>query len=799
MVTRSILQQFFFYMLVVLCHAKAYGQQYTIKGKVVNMDFQPVDLVHVTLIKEDDNSPIVVLTDGDGRFIVTVEEGNYTLILEYYGSEFLRKELIFTEDIDLGTFEIDVALMLNELTINVAKKIIERKVDRLVFNLENSVIASSGDVLDALNITPGILVQNGQISMVGKSSMGVMLNGRIINLAGDDLVNFLKNLRTETIKSIEVISSPSAKYDAQGNSGLINIITKAEQKDSFHSTLSTTLSQSKSSTASVGGNLNFQKNKLTLTSSINYSNGSFQPYQAYTLNYPKYIWKEESFKLNYLNNLVGRFSVAYKINNRLKIGGEYSLSNSLPLTKTINSSLIYNNIGVLDSTIVTNSRIDSHRLTKVCNVFSVIEVDTFGRKINLDFDYLKYNSATENIFGSKSFYVDEIVNPSQHFSALNKGNLDIEILTSRVDFEYPTNWIYLNFGTKLSFINNKSDAFFFDSTSGNSILDPTKSNVFIYKENTQAFYFSVRKQISEFLTLKAGFRGENTLLEGHSLTIDQVNNSNYFKLFPTFYLNYSKVSNKSWALTYNKRINRPSYNLLNPFRFYSTSFNYTEGNAFLQPYYTNNIELSYMYNSLYTMLYASFINNGFDQVVFVEPDSYFQRVIPINFYNQTSAGLYQSYGFNLKRIWDSRNNISLFYKKTTSNTVTVPDIEAWTFNFSTTNSLRLDQQNRFRFELIYKYNSPSVAGSYLLSAYHQIDLGFRMLFLNNKCTLTVNGVDILKTNRKTFSQTVNGISQHNFDYADIRRIRLSLAYNFGKSFKMSKKEEVIKEEKQRIN
>lgn len=789
---------FFIYGLFAITSVMS-AQEYNISGMVLGNEDKPLEFTSIILISSDLVFTVSGLTNEKGIFLLKVPKGKYNLISEEFGKEVLLKDIDISSDQNLGVLKIEEAIGLKEVVVTEKEKLIERKVDRLIFHVENSTIAQGGDVLDALNVTPGIIVQNGQISMIGRDNMGVMINGRMINLTGDDLINYLKNLRTETIKNIEVITNPPSKYDAQGNSGLINIITKTVKNDSLSGSVNSSLSQASESIGSGGINLNYQKNRLTITSGLNYSNGSYKPYQRYTLNYPEYFWSEENFKRSHFNNLSGRATLQYRINDKLKIGGEYSLSNNLPLVKTENRSSIYNNQNVLDSTIVNLSRINMDRFTSAVNTYAIIDIDSLGRKINLDIDYLKFKSGTENAFKSESFFNTGEAKPDSYFSAFNQGDLDIDIITSRVDVEYPIQWMDLNFGTKLTFIDNNSDVSFFDTSTGNSIYDPLKSNEFLYRENTQALYISGTKQLTKELTVKIGLRGENTQTEGNSTTLNQINNNNYFKLFPTFHLNYSIESYKSLSLSYNKRINRPSYSLLNPFRFYSTSFNYAEGNPFLQPYYTNNMELSYMYKSSYTMLYASFIKNGFDQVVLVDPESYIQRVTPVNFYNQTSLGIYQGYGFRLKEVWDNRSNVSLFYKETKSNIPQVKNVEAWSASLNTTNVIDLDKEKKFRLELIYRYNFPSVMGSYEVSGYHQLDVGVKMSFLNKKMQLSVNGVDVFKGNKRTFSQTVNGIEQHNFDYSDVRRVRVSLSYTFGKIFKSNKKIEANSEEKQRIN
>ena len=179
-----------------------------------------------------------------------------------------------------------VEKQIQEVEIVAKKKLIERKVDRLVFNVENSISATGGDALDALKITPGIRVQNNQVSMIGKSGMAVMVDDKLIQLSGDDLVNYLKTIPSDNIKNIEVITTPPAKYDAQGNSGIINIRLKRAKHNSWNSSIRSTYTQTTYPAGSLGGSFNYNKNKISIESDLGYTNGSISPTYNTTFFFP---------------------------------------------------------------------------------------------------------------------------------------------------------------------------------------------------------------------------------------------------------------------------------------------------------------------------------------------------------------------------------------------------------------------------------------------------------------------------------------------------------------------------------
>lgn len=787
-------------LLIMLIPSRVYSQ-INVSGQIKNQNSKPVELVEIQLKDKDSIIIKSELTNSEGKFTIITEKGDFQLLIKQLGKILLKQRISINQDINIGIIQVtENQQQLQEVIVTSRKKLIERKVDRLIFNVENSISASGGDAIDALKITPSIRVQNDQIMMIGKSAMGIMINDRLIQLSGDDLLNYLKNIKSDDIKKIEVITNPPAKYDAQGNSGLVNIITKSAKKNSYNGSIRSSLSQSEKSIGRLGLNLNYQKEKLTMTTNINYSNGSTAPFQRYTLTYPTFLWIEENNKLRYINDISGGYTIDYKISNKTKIGIEYTTSKNLPLMKIINNSSVYKrNLSSLDSIIKNEARLKMKNITHSFNFYSVTELDTLGKKINFDIDYIKYDASIDNSFNTNSFYADNTQIPNRYLSANNFSNQKINIITSKLDFEFPTKWANLTFGTKITIINNNSEVSFFNLTSGSNVFDSSKSNLFNYKENIQALYFSGSKKITKKIEIQIGLRGENTQTIGFSKTLNKENLNDYFKIFPTLFINYMLNDYKTLSFNYNKRIDRPAYSDLNPFRFYTSSFNYAEGNPFLQPYFSDNVELSYVYKDLYTSLYVNRKQNGFDQVTYVEPTNNIQIVKPNNFYNQTSFGLFEGYSFNVKYIWENNSNISIFYSKTISNLPdVVPGISGWSSSLNSQNTFILDKAKKYKAEIGFMYQSPTVAGSYDLSSYYDISAGLKVNFLNNKLQVSISAVDIFKTNKQTFTQTVNNIKQENYDYIDVRRVRFSLVYNFGQKFDIVNKQKSNTEEKGRI-
>lgn len=691
-----------------------------------------------------------------------------------------------------------VEKQIEEINIKGKKKLIERKVDRLVFNVENSISATGGDALDALKVTPGLKFQSDQISMIGKSGMSVMIDDRLMQLSGDDLINFLKTIKSDDIKSIEVITNPPAKYDAEGNSGIVNIKLKKAKKNSISGNLRTSYTQATYSLGSFGGGLNYQKDKLTITSNINYSNGSIAPYQEYTINYPNYTWFEKNNRRSFQNSLSGRIALDYQINTKKTMGLQYSGAFSKPIRKGTNTSYITNNNSVLDSLIITPSRLEVERETHSLNFHSLTKIDTLGTQYSVDIDYFKFKSDLDNDFSTNTYFPNNIPVPNRYISGNNLSNQNIDIFSAKVDYEMPLKWLNLSFGGKVSFINNDSKVSYFDTINTNPVFDPSKSNIFNYKENTQALYVSGNKNLSKKWDLQLGMRLESTQTKGYSETLNQTNKNDYIKLFPTFYLTYKPNENTTWGFNYNRRIDRPTYGDLNPFRFYSTSYNYSEGNPFLQPFFTNNIDISHTYKNFYTSIYFNYMTNGFDQITSVSPTSISQIVTPYNFYTQKTVGLMENYVFNKIKWWESNNQMTVSYSKTSSKIEEiVPSISSWAFTFNSNNAFTLNKAKTIKAEINFTYMSPTIAGSYNVSNINYFDAGFKFSLLEKKLQIAINAMDIFRTNKSTYTQIFNSIKQKNYDYPDSQKLRLSIIWNFGKSIKVEKREQSNEEEKNR--
>ncbi|EKB57485.1 outer membrane beta-barrel family protein [Bergeyella zoohelcum] len=680
------------------------------------------------------------------------------------------------------------------------KKLVERKVDRLVFNVGESVSTQGGDALDALRVTPGVIVQNESISMVGKNGASIMVNDKLLRLSGDELANFLKTIKSEDIQKIEVITAPPAKYDAEGDSGIINIQLKKAKRNSWGGNITNSYTQATHLLGNWGGALNFQKDKWTITSNLNYTNGSYAPYQEYTLFYPNFIWSETNKRRVFQNSVSGKVGIDYQVSPKTTMGVEYAASDAEVLAKGEFRPTITLPNGEMDYYIITPNRVERDIQSDAVNLYSFTKINDKGEQLSINANYFKYQSGGNNKFSTQKYLPDGMPFGGSYQSADNISGQRVHIYSASADYELPLEWAQFSLGGKVSFIDNGSNVAYFDTSAQNPIMDPTRSNVFDYKENTQALYISGNKNWSEKWKMKLGLRLETTQTKGYSETLQKTHKNNYTQLFPTLYLTYDATENRQYGMNYSRRIHRPSYSDLNPFRLYSSQFNYSEGNPFLQPYFIDNFEINWSYKNYFASVDVSLIKNGSDQVTFVSPDDTVQRVIPFNFYKQFALGTVHHYTLKPWKWWESSNMLNVKYVKTTPQleNTSLPILDKITAYFSSNNSFVLNDAKTLRAELGFYYHAPSVAGSYTTTVWYYVDAGIRYSMFDKKLNVSLNGMDIFRTNKVTFTQTVNGIKQENFDYRDSQKIRLSVTYSFGKSFDTKKVNQSNEEEKERL-
>ncbi|MDR0830554.1 MAG: TonB-dependent receptor, partial [Prevotellaceae bacterium] len=644
---RVILIQLFV-CLAMVC----YAQTYTISAKVANNQDVAVEFAEALLLRNDTVLQSVV-TDEQGIFSIEAIQGNYLLLIKQLGDTLYSQKINLVQNIDLGTIKVQQqSKLLQDITVTAQNKLIERRADRLVFYTTNLPSADGGDVLDILKVTPSLMVNLDNISIVGKGSVNVLINDRFLQLSGEELMNFLKSLRASDVQKIEVITTPPAKYEAEGNSGLINIVLKKAAQDTWNGSVFGNYTQSKYATGLGGGSFNYRKKKLSFFVNASYFGGKSYTDDETTILYPDLKWKSDGNYTNYSHYLSAQAGFDVDITDKITIGAQYlgSFSNSPKSTnnhKTILTNISDNSDAGLISTEGSGK---SKSNTQSANFHSIFKLDTLGSKINFDFDFITLDAQSNNIFGSTTTGSQTAEIPNNYFSLNNILDRKITNYAAKIDVEQPLKKVNLNYGAKLSFTRTNNDIQVFDMSSGASVNDATQTNQFLYKENTQAVYISASTKFGkDKWEAQLGLRGESTQFEGKSVTMDTVFKKSYFELFPTAYLNYNMNDKNIFYIEYGRRISRPHFSQLNPFRSYSNPYYYFAGNPELKPTITNNVMLGYIFNNIFqaVLFFDKSKDNSGGGISILDKDGYTQVGTRLNYFDNYDLGIGLAYGYKL--------------------------------------------------------------------------------------------------------------------------------------------------------
>ncbi|MGB6152326.1 MAG: outer membrane beta-barrel family protein [Pricia sp.] len=766
-------------LLIVLVLPILVSAQFKITGSVAS-ETERIAWANVVILSEAGEMVTGGITDDSGSFSLNVNSGTYNLVISFLGYEDFQKEISVEADVNLGVITVkESANALDEVTVSYTKKLIEQKPDRIVFNIENSIAAAGGDALDALKIAPGLRVDDNGISMLGRGNSQVMINGRIFPLTGAELVGYLNSISADDIKKIEVITNPPAKYEASGNGGLINIVLKKGVQNSWKNTISAIQNINTHSFLTVRNSLLYNKNKWNISFGLDKTDGSLEAVESFQVFYPNNTWDIDIKTKDNQDAFSGRLLVDFDLTDKTTIGMQYLGNNRQPDVQDLSISNIFNNANTLDSLLVNNGNSQQDVNSHLINLHSITELDTLGRKLSFDLDYFNYGSDQERSFRTESFS-PEMEFQNINAAAITTSDQSIENLTFKGDMEHPFDFVNLSYGFLVSATKSRSEIENFTTETGTPVLDVNTSNTFSYMENNQALYLNGSKKINGQWSLQLGLRAENTQTEGFSKNLNQTNTNNYLKIFPTAYLSYEKNENNSMSLSYGKRIRRPSYRNLNPFRVFVSSNTFSEGNPFLQPSFTDVFEFKHTYkNKLTTNVFYNRTVDGAGIIFTSDVDTRTQIVTRENFYDQNSYGIGESYLFNTLNWLQSQNSATLVNIQTKLITpINAMPQNGLSFNLTSNNTISLTETAKLQLDA--SYNSPAKSDLFTIGESYSIDFGVSKSFFDKSFQVSVFAKDIFDTSSlNNLTSTVNGVRQVYGQSRNNRFIRVSVSYNFG--------------------
>ena len=782
----------------------------TIKGVLLDDKKSPQPFSTVVLNNANDSSLYKgEITNDKGEFVFeNVKEGDFYVQIKVIGYKKInsKKFTVSSESstIDLGTFISEPASTeLGAVTVKGDRPFIERQADKLVVNIENSIVQTGSSIMEVMEKLPGVLVnQDDQISLKGKQGVIILIDGKQTGLSGSDLANMLKGLPSNSIQKIEIITNPSSKYDAAGNAGIINIIMKKNRQEGFNGNITAGYGQGRYHKFNSSLSLNYKNKWYNLF--LNYSYSNRQGFNNLILDRVFPNGPDKSIIIQTNNYIVFPFQT-----HNPRLGADFYLSKKTTLsvlgTSVVNrfnptgasrTSTVDQDYNPINHSVFTNNSRDRW-YNYALNAELRTQFDTTGRELVVTADYAKYWNITKQAFSTTKYNNENLIT-DQTFLTGDQGGV-LNLFAGKADYTHPLKRdAKLEMGWKSSYVTSDNNVKFYNNLNDQLFFDTARSSHFLYSEIINAAYINFNKTIKK-VTMQFGLRGEQTIADGKQMLNGQTFHRNYPLIFPTAFIDYKINEKHALNINMGTRIGRPGYNQMNPFKRLIDATTYAEGNPYLLPEYTYNFEFTYSYKNMFFVnpSYSISHHNITDALL---QDAATQKTV------QTTVNIdhYNYYSLNLiftKKLtpWWTTNTSFLSFYNVYSGVINNNVINNSSPSFSGTTNNSFSIREGFSMECGFQYNHKAIYGITEIRTLYNLTLGLQKSFLKKQLSLTVNVTDLLWKNYPSGVTRFNSVNEKWTSRRDTRVINVSLSYKFGKG-KMSRmrKNTGADEEKQRI-
>jgi outer membrane receptor protein involved in Fe transport len=761
--------------------------QYKVTGHITDSSGSRIPFAAINLSGDGGIGLQTTSSDSLGAFAFAgVRAGRFMISVNYIGAKVYSKEIFVSKD---TAFIVSIQLTANTLkdvVVTTTKPLIERKIDRTVFNIENSIAAKGTDLATAIGLAPMLKVSENGISIIGKSGVSVMINERMLHLGGADLINYLKSLRADDVAKIEVITTPPSRYEAQGNSGMINIVLKKNLSLGWSGSISASYAQKMYAGFGNNANLNYQSARISASLKIRqYNRKGFIEEQNDIIG-ANYSILSHDPRHTLSTGIGANGSFEYKINKTSAVGFIYD-EGSTNYEVHLNNATAYQTNHQTDSVLQTPSYNRNPVTTRTITLYYDQKIGPSGKKLTTDLNYFS-NAPTTNIdFQTLSDHSPNTTTV-RTFSGIR-----YRIWSAQSDLTLPYTWATIETGAKFTNFDNNSDVRYYNLLQPGYVIDPSKSNLFDYNEKNMAAYLSFQKEFSKKWSGKAGLRYEYSMIDGFSPTTGLQTRSDYGKLFPTAYLTYKAAPAHTFSLNYSRRINRPNFRATNPFRYYTNPYTYFTGNPLLRPSFTHNIEFAWLYrNFLSITLYTQYLLNGYGSITQINGP--YKIVGTENYLTQHSTGLTATASVKFFSWWESSNYLSYSISRSSSSVADFLTENGSSFNFGTNHTFRINKQ--LTAFVNYSQSLPTKQSNTYRSAQYDISSGARISAFDNKFQFTAAiALGATDENKLFFKDYVQYIYT---DY-NYRTATFSITYLFGRSKVKGNTKKVDFKETQRAN
>lgn len=764
-----------------------------INGKVLNKESNlAIEQVNISLHKFLDSSLVKVTAgneQGDFKF-EGIAEGRYFIKVSH-----VNFQPYFSSSLQIDgnnfVFEMGNILLSNKsenlgsAIVQSYKPFIEKKADRLILNIENSIVSAGGTAAEILEYAPGVEVeQNGKISINGRNNVLVTIDGRQSPLSPSDLNTYLKSLPSNTIEKIEIITNPSAHYDASGSAGIINIRMKKDRKMGFNGNF----------TASYGQGI---YEKLNTGISLNYRNKKFNLYGNYAFGFRKNF--EDIFSYRNLLRNGKRFNtydqrtyiVTPVTTHNFRSGVDFFISKATTIGLLIDGAFSgtrksgNNETNILDSTALADGRFNTRSSSSekwkngAVNLNVIHKLDDKGKELTINLNTALYKSENNQNFISNYFNILNYL--YKRDTLIGRFNGDLNLYSAKIDYANPIGKNdQIDIGFKTSFVRTDNDVQFFNKVNTINVFDSSKSNHFIYNENINAGYIVYSHKFSTW-TAELGLRAEQTIAKGRQFMNGEYFRRNYLQLFPSLFITQKINDKHELSYSLSKRIDRPDYQQLNPFKLFYDPSTYDEGNPALLPQITYTLEASHTYKEKYITTFTySYIKDYIAYVVLQNPQDLKTSVLAIKNIKYFSYFNFNIYApVKISNAWSFSNSIGVSFSKYGGSLVdNAVNHNGFSFRNNMQHTIKLSKN--WSSEVIFTYRSRGLHPLGYNRPRSNVTIGVQKNIMQNRGTLRLNIKDIFYTTRIFANTKFANVDETWKQFTDSRSVTLSFTLQFGK-------------------
>lgn len=787
---RKLLKIIFCICFFLLLYITAYAQTVTVKVRGTDKKGLPGAAVQMTRISDSSIKYNVTDQNGMAKFD-GIENALYMIKMSYLGYQTIT-ETVMVKDYE-RSFDFRLkpdAVSLGEVTVEAKRPLIRQEEDKMIVD-PMPLVNSSTNTLEVLEKTPGLFVdQDGGIYLSSTSTAAIYINGRELKMSNQDISTLLRSLPPNSVQQIEVMRTPSTKYDASSSGGIINIVLKKGVKLGRFGSVSAGMNQGFYGNQFAGFTINNSGNKSTFYINANYSHNdrvddqnAVRELVSDTNLYQRMRTRDQS-RQAYLG-----YGVSYDASDKINLTYDGRVNASFTESETKND----NEVRDITENLLGKSFYTTKQSPRSINIQQDLgmlwKIDTSGSQLDTKLSYNYNNNSTSQDYNT------EYTSPFQQLKEGKGDNIQrrhFAILQSDLTYQLQHK-IKLEAGIKSSYQDYYSDADYFNKQSDTLAADISRTNEFRYRENVNAAYFQASKTFGKSLVVKAGIRVEHTYMDGHqSVPSDTSFLINRADWFPYLYISRPLIkifkAELKGYLIYRRTVSRPGYQMLNPSIKYVDEFLYEKGNPALKPQFTDNYEINLSYEDTPIIAFGqNFTKDIFSGVTYKDPgkpavavktydnlgkntETYVRLIIGIPPGSKYFFAIGAQYNHN--RYNGIYENEPLSYSRGSWRLFTFHSLTLWKYT----------KINLFGFMMI-----KGQQNFYNLKNFGQLNITISQSLFNNRLNISVNARDILHTMKTRFELDLGSIYTYGDRYSDNQRFGINVRYNFGMKKKESKR------------